>query len=577
VVHEPLSGATMASSHSFHFPTNPGQGEDADNDGQQSPASEGNAVTRPMTDHAPLLLVGGRLADGTGSPLREADVLVENGRIRAVEAAGSLASPEYSVRDISGLVLAPGFIDVHSHADNAPLLGENDTTKILQGVTTEVVGNCGFSLAPRLPQHAATLAAFTGRIFPPLDFSWSSFRELLELTDSKGYVTNYCPLVGHGTLRIATMGMTDAPANDDQVVRMREELELGMEAGAFGLSSGLIYPPAMFSETGELVRLAEALGGDGLYATHMRGEGDGLLQAIREALQVGGTAGRTHISHLKSSGRQNWGRMPAALADIRAARASGRAVTHDVYPYTASSTMLAATLPPAFLAGTEEEVLARLTAPSGRAELARAIQTGLPGWENHVAGSGWDGILVSTTVSHQDEGRTVAEIAADNGVEPVTALVEVLVRERLQASMVLFSMREDDLELALADEHTMIGSDGLPPGTGGKPHPRLYGTFPRVLGRYTRERAVLDLPEAIRRMTSLAAEVFRIPERGVIAPGRIADLVTFDPATVTDVGDYRDPVHPPVGITWVAQAGKTVVEDGQLVGGRSGIRLTATS
>jgi len=533
-------------------------------------------MTHPATEGQTLLLTGGRLADGTGSPLREADVLVENGRFLAVEPAGSVAPHGYAVRDLTGLVLAPGFIDVHSHADNAPLLAADDTTKILQGVTTEVVGNCGFSLAPKLPQHAATLAAFTARIFPPLDFTWSSFRELLEATDASGYVTNYCPLVGHGTLRIAVMGMSGGAPDDDQIVRMRRELELGMEAGAFGLSSGLIYPPAMFSESVELIRLAEALGGDGLYATHMRGEGDTLLASIDEALRVGAVAGRTHISHLKSSGRQNWGKMPAALAALRTARGSGLGVLQDVYPYTASSTMLAATLPPSFLIGSEDEVLGRLTDPRGLAELARTIETGLPGWENHVGGSGWDGILVSTTASHQDEGRTLAEIAADKGVEPVTVLVEVLVRERLQASMVLFSMREDDLELALADDHTMIGSDGLPPGTGGKPHPRLYGTFPRVLGRYSRERAVLALPEAIRRMTSLAAEGFRIPDRGLVAPGLVADLVAFDSATVTDIGDYRDPVHPPVGIAWVAQAGRTVVEDGRYVGGRSGARLTAT-
>ncbi len=197
----------------------------------------------------------------------------------------------------------------------------------------------------------------------------------------------------------------------------------------------------------------------------------------------------------------------------------------------------------------------------------------MAGWENPVASVGFDGILVSTTASHQWEGLTLAEIAERQGVAPLDALVDLLVAERLNVSMVSFSMADADLELAMADPHTMIGSDGLPPGTGGRPHPRLYGTFPRVLGRYVRERHVLDLPEAVRRMTSLPAATFDIPHRGVVAAGKVADLVAFDPVRVADVGDYWDPVHPPVGIAWVAQAGNTVVEHGQWVGPRSGRRL----
>lgn len=521
-----------------------------------------------------LVLTGARIADGTGSGLRSADVLVLDGRIAGVAAPGTISTEGRAIRDLAGLVLAPGFIDVHSHADNAPLLDVDDTTKILQGVTTEVVGNCGFSLAPRLPAHAETLSTFTRRIFPPLDWAWSTFSELLAVTDARGYVTNYCPLVGHGTLRIAAQGMSGNAVDADGMDIMRRELEAGMSAGAFGLSSGLIYPPAIFSDTAELVTLAEVLGGFGLYATHMRGEGETLFSSIDEALLVGAAAGRTHISHLKSSGRTNWGKLPEALSRIGAARDAGATVLQDVYPYTASSTMLTATLPTSFLAGSAQDTMARLNSPAGRDELTAGIEGGLPGWENHVGGAGWDGILISTTDSHADEGETLSEIASRRGVEPVDALIEILVREELQASMVVFSMREDDLEAALADERTMIGSDGLPPGTGGKPHPRLFGTFPRVLGRYSRERAVLSLPEAIRRMTSLPAAAFGIPERGVLAGGYVADLVAFNADEVTDVGDYRDPVHPPVGIPLVMQGGTVVVENGTYCGPRSGARLT---
>ncbi|GAA2793907.1 D-aminoacylase [Saccharopolyspora taberi] len=509
-----------------------------------------------------VLLTGALLADGTGAPLRPADVLVERGRITAVEAPGALprTTPE---RDLTGLVLAPGFIDVHSHADNAPLLTDHDTTKIHQGVTTEVVGNCGFSLAPASPAHTGTLAAFLQRIFPPLDIGWSGFHDLFARTDSAGHVTNQCPLVGHGTLRIAAMGMTDAAPDDQAMNAMRTALEEGMTAGAFGLSSGLIYPPAVFSTTGELTRLAQVLGGDGLYATHMRDEGAHLLDAIDEALHIGATAGRTHLSHLKAAGPENWGKVRPALTRIEQAREAGHTVAQDVYPYTASSTMLTATLPDRFLADEADVILDRLTTAEGRAELADANRD-----------RDWTRILVATTASHRFEGRTIAELAAEQDIPPIDALIGVLVGEQLRAAMISFSMHEDDLADALADQHTMIGSDGLPPGTGGKPHPRLYGTFPRVLGRYCRDRGVLSLPEAVRRMTSLPAQSFRIPQRGLVAPGYVADLVAFDATTVTDVGDYHDPVHQPTGIPWVAQAGHTVVDQGEYLGTRRGQRLT---
>ncbi|MCI2416544.1 D-aminoacylase [Saccharopolyspora sp. K220] len=511
-----------------------------------------------MTDTE--LLTGALLADGTGAPLRPAEVLVQDGHITAVENRGTLPS-DLPRRDLTGLVLAPGFIDVHSHADNAPLLTTDDTTKILQGVTTEVVGNCGFSLAPRSTDHAETLSTFLQRLFPPLEFSWTGFHDLFAATDATGYVTNYCPLVGHGTLRIAALGMTDAAPDDTALRTMRTALEEGMTAGAFGLSSGLIYPPAVFATTDELSTVAEALGGTGLYATHMRNEGDNLLESIDEALHIGATAGRTHLSHLKATHPDNWGKMRPALAKIHQARDAGHDVVQDVYPYTASSTMLTAVLPTSYLAGTAEETLARLG--SGRDELAASIGDRTQ----------WDRILIATTASHRFEGRTIAEIAAAEDTEPVDALINILISERLRVSMINFSMHEDDLELAIADPHTMIGSDGLPPGMGGKPHPRLTGTFPRVLGRYSRERDVLALPDAIRRMTSLPAKSFRIPDRGTITPGHVADLVAFDADTVIDVGDYQDPMRPPKGIPWVCQRGRTVVADGEYLGSRNGTRL----
>ncbi|TWF95966.1 N-acyl-D-amino-acid deacylase family protein [Saccharopolyspora dendranthemae] len=509
------------------------------------------------------LLTGALLADGTGHPLRPADVIIDNGRITAVEPPGTL--PEHHPRrDLTGLVLAPGFIDVHSHADNAPLLTEDDTTKILQGVTTEVVGNCGFSLAPRSTTHAEVHDGFLQRLFPPLDVTWNRFAELLDATDAAGHVTNHCPLIGHGTLRVAATGMSDAAPDAAALHRMREMLDEAMSAGAFGLSTGLIYPPALFAGIDELTALARTLGGHGLYATHMRDEGDHLLDAIDEALRIGQVAGRTQLSHLKATTPRNWGKMPAALSRIHRAREHGHDVAQDVYPYTASSTTLTSVLPADYLGGSGEHILAKLSAPTAHADLTAAI-----GRTTH-----FDRILIATTSSHRDEGRTLAEIADARSCDPVRALIDLLVDEELRVAMIHFSMHEDDLELALRDPRTMIGSDGLPPGNGGRPHPRMTGTFPRVLGRYVREREVLQLPDAVRRMTALPADTFRIPDRGMVAPGRIADLVAFDPATVADVGDYQEPMRPPAGIPWVCLGGRTVVEAGRFLGERAGTRLS---
>lgn len=532
-------------------------------------------AVRTQGQSGDILLHGGLVADGSGSEPRLGDVLLRDNRIVAVEPAGSIPADGYEAWDLTGLVVSPGFIDVHSHADNAPLLGEDDTTKILQGVTTEVVGNCGFSLAPVDADHTEELAALTRRIFPPLPWGWTTFSELFSLLDPRGYVTNYVPLVGHGTLRLAVAGFEDRPLTPEERTRMGDLAVAAVDAGAVGVSSGLIYPPGLFGDTDEISAIVDRLPEGCLYATHMRGEGEHLPASIAEAVEIGRRTGRpVQVSHLKSAGRQNWGGVAKALEQLAAARADGVSITQDVYPYTASSTMLTACLPPWFQEGGNTAVLGRLADSDSRTRLRKEIEAGpSQEWENHIAGAGWDGILISSTASHEHEGQTLTEIADDLGADPFDALVTVLLGEELQASMVVFSMCEEDVEVALGEPHTMIGSDGLPPGTGGKPHPRLFGTFPRVLARYVRERRVLDLGPALHKMTGLPAATFGLTDRGRVAPGAMADLVAFDPDAVTDRGGYRDPVHPPAGIAWVMQAGQLVVDSGRWQGVRRGVRL----
>jgi N-acyl-D-amino-acid deacylase len=522
------------------------------------------------------VISGAEVADGDGGPLRRADILLAGGRIVDVGSPGRYAATDGVLIDAGGLVIAPGFVDVHSHADNAPLLDADDTTKIVQGVTTEVVGNCGFSLAPVAAPHEETLAAFSSRIFPPLSWGWHGFADFLQRADAAGYVTNYAPLVGHGTLRLAVLGVADRAADTRELARMGRLLDEAVEAGVFGMSSGLIYPPGLFTGTDELVELARRLPDGLVYATHMRNEGAHLLASIDEAIEIGERAGvRVEVSHLKASGRANWGLVDGALDRLDRARSDGVAVTQDVYPYDRSSTMLTTCLPPWFQEGGNAVVLARLNDPAALARARAAVEGPRPidGWEGQVRTAGYAGILISSTGSHEFEGKTLVELAGELGGEPFDALVHVLRAEQLRVSMVIESMNESDVDTVLAHPSTMVGSDGLPPGVGGKPHPRLYGTFPRVLGRYVRDRRVLGLPEAIARMTALPARTFGLTDRGRVAPGLVADLVAFDPATIADVGDYRDPVHPPVGISWVMQAGRIAVRDGHWLGTRLGVRL----
>lgn len=522
-------------------------------------------------------LVNGTVVDGTGSPPLARSVVLQGETIEAVLPPEEPAPPSAEVVDVSGLVVCPGFIDTHSHADNVPFLAEPDTSKIRQGVTTEVVGNCGFSLAPVNPAAVGDVESLLGRIFPPTELPWRSFAEFLAHADSGGYVTNYAPLVGHNVLRVAAFGSVDRAPDRDELNLMASLLEQALEAGAFGLSSGLIYPPGLFAAEEELTALAARLGADRVYATHMRNESAHVRDSVLESLRtVTGHRGRLHVSHLKVADRAQWGSMGQILRLLDGARDDGLAVSQDAYPYTAGSTMLSAVLPPWFHDGGSEAVLARLGSESAldRAERDLSGQGQGPPFENLARAAGWDRIVVSSTATHRDEGVTVAHLARGSGLTPVRAVARLLLREELRATMVMHMMDEADVSTVLAHRHTAIGSDGLPPGTGGRPHPRTFGTFPRVLGRYVREQQLVPLPEAVRRMTSLPAQIFAIPGRGRIRRGLAADLVCLDPVTVSDAATYDEPTLAPTGIHRVYQNGQLAVLDGHWQGRRAGRRLT---
>ena len=443
------------------------------------------------------VIAGGEVIDGTGSAPQRCDVFVQDDEIADVQPARD-HHPGWDVVDATGLTIAPGFIDVHSHADVAPFLEADDTSKILQGITTEVVGNCGISAAPATEERRADLERVLDRLMPHAHFSGSSFADFLQATDARGYVTNYAPLVGHTTLRIAAMGAQNRPPSAHELATMQSLLDASLEAGAFGLSSGLIYAPGSFAQTGELVSLAKRLRANTLYTTHMRSEGDALFEAVDEALEIGKRAGvRVQISHHKAAGRRNWGKTKASLRSIAAARAAGQEVFQDVYPYTAGSTMLVALLPPQAHEGGDEAILRRLEDPAEVTRMQAIVESEHDGFENLIRLAGYENIMIAGTASGNFEGQTLRDIAQERGTGEFAALVHVLRAEKLRAAMTIFMMDESDIERVLQDSHTVIGTDGLPPGFGGKPHPRTFGTFPRVLARYVRERGVLSLEAAI--------------------------------------------------------------------------------
>ena len=516
------------------------------------------------------------ILDGTGHPPLLGDIRISGTTITAVvDPDSSQDRPDIEVIDGNGLTACPGFIDVHSHADNSPFLDADDTSKILQGVTTEVVGNCGFSLAPTFPATASLFRTYSQRLFPPIAWAWSSFREMLEAADERGYVTNYAPLLGHHAVRIAVMGMLDRPPDRSELSAMSHLVTAAVDAGAIGLSTGLIYPPGLFAAADEIIALVRRLPEDFVYATHVRGEGPQVLKSLAEAVSVGERTGRpVQISHLKVGGRLSWGTMPRAFELLDAARARGVKVRQDVYPYTAASTMLTATLPPWFQEGGDKKVLQRLRNARDLGRLRDDLATPSETWENYVAAAGWEGIVIASSPSHSYDGLSLAGIASRQGTDPVTALAQVLLAESLQVSMVVHHMSEDDLVVALRHPLTMIGTDGLPPGTGGKPHPRRHGSFPRVVARFVRESPVLSLPEAVRRMTSLPAATFGLTGRGTIRPGMAADVVVFDSGVLRDTATFDEPTRSPVGISTVIVNGVIVVRDGTYVGPRAGERLT---
>jgi N-acyl-D-amino-acid deacylase len=520
-------------------------------------------------------IAGGTVVDGTGTAGGRTDVGIQD---ESIVALGDL-SRESAGRTLtaSGKIVTPGFIDIHSHSDWTLWANRRAESKIRQGVTTEVVGNCGFSPAPVTGEYVDDMRGFAIARPRALDFRWRSVEEYLDAFDANGTALNVVQLIGHGALRIATMGFARRVPSGNELRAMEKLLAAGMEAGAWGLSSGLVYAPGSFATTEEIIALARvAARHRGIYASHVRGEAATLLDAIAEAVRVGREADMpVQVSHIKAAGRPNWGRVPDALALIDAAAAEGLDVMADVYPYTASSTFLRALLPAWALEGGIGAMKARLTDGNTRARIRDELTETATGQSlaNRV---GWDNIMIASCPGRPDaERRRLSELAAARGTHPFDALVELLKADEGQAHVIQFQLDERDLRQALIHPRTMIGSDGsslAPYGElgAGHHHPRSYGTFPRVLGLYVRDERLLSLPQAVHKMTALPARRLGLRDRGVIRVGARADIVVLDPRTVADVASYEEPHRYPVGVEHVLVNGRFVIRDGQHTGSLPG-------
>jgi N-acyl-D-amino-acid deacylase len=506
-----------------------------------------------------VALTGGVVADGTGSEPRPGTVLVEDDRISAVLAPGEPVS-DVAVIDATGNIVAPGFVDLHSHADFSLGASPAAESQLAQGVTTLVTGNCGWSPFPIT--ELEPLRAGTAFLAPSLDWSWD---------DLGGFATTLTPAVnvalqvGHCTLRIAAMGSAQRAPSPTELRTMQDLLRAAADQGAVGFSTGLIYAPGSYASPEEVAALVATAAECGLlYSTHIRNEGAGLLAALDEAIAAARAGGaRLEISHLKAVGNSNYGLVAAALE--RLDQVADVDLGWDAYPYTATSTTLTTRLPTWALAG--GTLLDRLADPAERARIADALRA--------------DVLLSPDTVviaslppgRYQDSrGSSLAEIARQDGVDAAEIVLRILESRQAAVSVGNHAMREEDVTAVLAHPRTAIASDGwIMDATGpGKPHPRNFGTFPRVLGHYARVLGVLSIGEAIRRMTALPASRLGLTDRGVLRPGAVADLVVLDPARVADRSTYDDPWQLSVGVEHVLVAGEPVLANGVPTGRRPG-------
>lgn len=511
-----------------------------------------------------LLITGGTIFDGSGNPGVAGDVAIKRDMI--VKIGKNIdKSSAHKVIDAFGCTVTPGFIDPHSHTDFELLVNPKAESKIRQGITTEIGGNCGFSVFP-----PSNLNRHNLKKKYDIEIDWFDVTGFFDLLARQGIALNYGSLIGHSDLRGTVMGAADRPPTPQELDRMKVLLEENLEAGVFGLSSGLIYTPGCFAHTNELIELCRIVAiHNGVYSTHMRDEGDNLIEAVEEAITIAKESKVSlQISHLKMAYSRNWPKVHAILSRISEVEKENVKILADRYPYVATSTLLSVFIPPWVKQGTTEEYLGRLKDPSLRRQLYDYIRK-----QEEKIGS-WDNIRISSVLTDDNKrfiGKSILKIAMELQKEPGDVIIDLLIEEEDQVEMINFSLNEDNFRQIILHPLVVIGSDGWalsPYGklAEGKPHPRSYGTFPRMLGRYVREEKIMTMGEAIQKMTSRTAIKFGLKWRGWLREGFFADIVVFDSDRIIDRATWEEPHQYPEGIHYVIVNGQVVIDQGNHTG-----------
>jgi N-acyl-D-amino-acid deacylase len=525
-----------------------------------------------------VLVRGGAVLDGSGGPARIGDVAIRGDRIVGVGDVGR-GEAEHVI-DAEGLAVAPGFINMMSWSPESLIEDGRSQSDLRQGVTLEVLGE-GSSMGPLTAAIKDELER-RGMANPLVEYTieWTTLGEYLAWLERRGISTNVASFVGASTVRIHELGYDARPPTDEELERMCELVRVAMAEGALGVASALIYPPATSSTTEELVALASAAAEfGGLYASHVRGEGSALLDSIAELLEIAGRSGaRAEIYHLKATGRPNWPKLGRAIELVEAAHAEGLPVTADAYPYHYSGTGLDSCIPPWVHEGGFDALVARLRDPGDRARVVDELRSGVDGWENPFREAGPERIVV--VGFRQDSlreltGKTLAQVSAIRGTTPEETLMDLLIEDDNNVNALFFEMSEDDVRTVLALPWVSFCSDEESQAPDGiflkaNPHPRAYGAFARVLGRYVRDENVLPLEEAIRKLTSLPAENLRLERRGRLRQGFFADVVVFDPAEIRDHATPEDPHRYATGVAHVLVNGTPVISEGEHTGATPG-------
>lgn len=521
-----------------------------------------------------LVITNAKIVDGTGNPWYIGDVGINNGKISYI---GKLQVENYAdkVIDAKKQVLAPGFIDSHTHSDFALLKDPTMLLKIKQGVTTQIIGACGISAAPISPERVILFEQYirNQKAGSEPDYKWESLDEFLNIIEDLPLGTNVGSYVGHGTIRLNVMGFDPRVPNKEEIDEMKNQITKAMMDGAFGLTTGLIYPPGVYSQPEEIEEIAKALKEfNGLYLSHMRNESYDSINSVKEVIKVGKVANiPVQIHHHKVMGIKNWGLVKETISLIEEARKEGVDITIDQYPYTACSTNIRACLPPWVHEGGLDKTIERLQDPDIREQIKKEINTNEE-WENFYKNTnGAKGILISNTPeTPKYEGKTLDEVSQILGIDPLEALFDIIIANKGFDTACYYVLSEEDVEYVMKNPLTMIASDSIPVAQDAKCHPRVNGSFPRVLGKYVRENKTLTLENAINKMTGFPATRLNIKGKGFIKEGMDADIVIFDEEIIIDGADFEDPFKEPKGINYVLINGKIILEDGSFTGRREG-------